>query len=77
VAIIQRVKEGKWHKVYNRRKRLVGEWQVFQTTDGKFTYKGYTYDKNMEIEWDLTGYNPKYDTAIEAAEGAIDNILHP
>jgi hypothetical protein len=77
VAITQqRVKVGKWHNVYNRNKRLIGEWMVVNSDEG-FSYKGYTFDKNGETEWDLTGSNPDYPTAMEAAKGAIDNIKHP
>ena len=84
MAITQRVKEGKWHNVYNRRKRLVGTWQIFESRNskGKVTgsgwwYKGFVYDKNMDIILDMTGDNGLYPTAVEAAEAAIHNILHP
>jgi hypothetical protein len=84
VAITQRVKEGKWYNVYNRRKRLVGTWQIFESRNrkGKVTgegwwYKGFVYDQNMRIVWDLTGDNGLYPTAIEAAQAAIANVQHP
>ena len=76
VAITQRVRLGKLCKVYNRRKRLVGEWVVKEGEKG-FTYSALTFDKTGEVEWDLTGSNPDYPTMDEAARAAIDNILHP
>ena len=84
MAITQRVKEGKWYKVYNRRKRLVGSWHIEAhrnsngiVTGRGFLYKGYVYDKDMNIILDFTGDNGIYLTAIEAAEAAIENIIHP
>ena len=77
MAITQRVKLGKWHNVYNRNKRLIGEWMVFEGKVGGFYYSGYTLDKMGEVEWDLTGSNPEYLTAIEASQAAIENIKFP
>ena len=84
MAITQRVKEGNWYNVYNRRKRLVGTWQIYASRNANgivtgrgFWYRGFVYDKNMDIIWDLTGDNGIYLTAIEASQAAIANILHP
>jgi len=76
MAIMQRVTLGEWHNVYNRNKRLIGEWAVYKEKEG-YTYKGYTFDKNGEVDWDLTGFNPHYKTAIEASKSAIENIKNP
>ena len=76
MAITQRVKLGKWYNVYNRKKRLIGEWMVFESRDG-YSYRGYTFNMWGGTEWDLSGSNPDYDTPIEAAKAAIENIKNP
>ena len=73
---MEEIELGEWYDLENQRGRRIGEWAVFESSHKKgwYTYGGYTYDKDGEVDWDLNGSNPDYKTIEEAKESAIDNI---
>jgi len=75
----EEIELGEWIEVYNRVGRCIGEYAVFESSyeKGSYTYSGYTYDKDGEVEWDLNGQNPDYKTPEQARDSAIDNVRNP